>query len=700
MADQPIESPPSIPDNMADGLSYSPSSAYLPPTGYYPQNHNGAHVHNVHHVVTPPSRPETQQRKRPKYTRSKTGCLTCRVKKIKCDETKPNCMRCTHGQRDCTWPEGVPVRKKATPRKDSLDGRPSTADSSGMSETSTPPTRDCTPPKRVPAEFSLPPALSRRPSEPFVPPAPDQEAARRQQMSSHGYPMHHSNQNANVLTMIPEMPTYPQQQRYDTHYASSLTSLHPVPPRLPGPSHSTQHPISIRSMGHHLQSQQWSQPQPQLMPSLDSMGQYFPNTHERNLIHHYCDKSMSIIMAIPSENPIVAANLPLVLDRTPGSDIPAEALRMALLGVAAIHQSFLLSQNEVTRTGGDDMLQMAHSYRLNSKRLLARACTTAEGAQSDASLAASLAISLMDIFSGGRNWAKNLDLAKTLVNVRGGPSTVLARTSDTNLSPSDQSARTRLLLEILAVYDIAACISSGDEPTVLNSTSDRWWFHDSPDTTSYVEQVFGMSRAFVPLLAYITTFISRVLRGSARISEVTGTSSTNEDTETEITAECHDLYHQLEGWADPREHIPRRVHTGNRIYQKATQILLLRDILRVSPTDPLVQSCTDTILELCAECTASNMGVDLIWPVIIAASHSYGLNRARVAEIFKAFSNVRDTSVVFDHTLAIPDHFTGCFEVDTSENIVLQVWKRLDQGAPGADWRSVMKDSQLTVLVL
>ena len=28
----------------------------------------------------------------------------------------------------------------------------------------------------------------------------------------------------------------------------------------------------------------------------------------------------------------------------------------------------------------------------------------------------------------------------------------------------------------------------------------------------------------------------------------------------------------------------------------------------------------------------------------------------------------------------------------------MQVWKRLDQGFPGADWRSVMKDLQLNVL--
>ncbi|KAM6502007.1 hypothetical protein JOM56_001984 [Amanita muscaria] len=69
-----------------------------------------------------------------------------------CDETKPNCMRCTHGQRECTWPEGVPARKKTVPRKESpnaLEGRPSTASSSASS---TPPTRDPTPPRCIKSE--------------------------------------------------------------------------------------------------------------------------------------------------------------------------------------------------------------------------------------------------------------------------------------------------------------------------------------------------------------------------------------------------------------------------------------------------------------------------------------------------------------------------------------------------------------------
>ncbi|KAF8813786.1 hypothetical protein BYT27DRAFT_7180544 [Phlegmacium glaucopus] len=144
-------------------MSYSSPNHFLPiPPQYYPSSPYESHIQ------PPPPRPDTSQRKRPKYTRSKTGCLTCRVKKIKCDETKPNCMRCTHGSRECTWPEGVPARKKGTAKKDSIDGRPSTAGSSGLSDASTPPTRERTPPRRPQIDMNILPFSLRSSSDNFI----------------------------------------------------------------------------------------------------------------------------------------------------------------------------------------------------------------------------------------------------------------------------------------------------------------------------------------------------------------------------------------------------------------------------------------------------------------------------------------------------------------------------------------------------
>jgi len=251
---------------MADSMSCPQTNHYMPTTQYYSSAHVPSHGHV--HDVGPPSRPENTQRKRPKYTRSKTGCLTCRVKKIKCDETKPDCMRCTHGQRDCIWPEGVPARKKSSSRKDPVD-RPSTAGSSGPSESSTPPTRDHTPPKRTPFELGLPPLASRRQSDScLLQLHPVHDLDRRQHgsmggersSSGHAYPpMHHPASNA-VLSMIPEISSYP---RYDQGYTGR------VGPRL---SH------------HHQPMSQWNH-QSVLSP-VDHVEPFFHNVQERSLVGH------------------------------------------------------------------------------------------------------------------------------------------------------------------------------------------------------------------------------------------------------------------------------------------------------------------------------------------------------------------------------------------------------------------------------
>ncbi|KAJ8077232.1 hypothetical protein PM082_001660 [Marasmius tenuissimus] len=231
-------------------MSYS-QPHYLPPTQQYytnpPQLPHGQPAHNT------TMRQETSaQRKRPKYTRSKTGCMTCRVKKIKCDETKPSCMRCTHGQRDCTWPEGVPApRKKASSRKDSLDGRPSTATSS-VSDGSTPPTRDRTPPRALPQplDVGIPPLVSRRTQDSYLQLAPLSNEPRRQ-----GGRFAYSQPTGSTLAhLVPDIASYPgsHSPRYESPYATE-------PARVSG----THHAVG-----------QWSPqlpPPPTMLPSLSSV---------------------------------------------------------------------------------------------------------------------------------------------------------------------------------------------------------------------------------------------------------------------------------------------------------------------------------------------------------------------------------------------------------------------------------------------
>jgi len=40
-----------------------------------------------------------------------------------------------------------------------------------------------------------------------------------------------------------------------------------------------------------------------------------------------------------------------------------------------------------------------------------------------------------------------------------------------------------------------------------------------------------------------------------------------------------------------------------------------------------------------------------------------------------------------------------CFDIDTAEQIVNEVWERADKGLTGDDWKSVLKDKEINVLI-
>ncbi|KAL6451028.1 CZF1 Zinc finger protein 1 [Candida maltosa Xu316] len=59
--------------------------------------------------VNKPKRDESQIKRR-----TKTGCLTCRKRKKKCDEDKVNgkCQACTRNFLDCCWPDPATIKPK------------------------------------------------------------------------------------------------------------------------------------------------------------------------------------------------------------------------------------------------------------------------------------------------------------------------------------------------------------------------------------------------------------------------------------------------------------------------------------------------------------------------------------------------------------------------------------------------------------
>lgn len=68
---------------------------------------NAFHMHssNAPHASLP--KPETKGDKHParkaKTGRSKAGCISCRQRRVKCDEVKPSCAACVRLQKECIW---------------------------------------------------------------------------------------------------------------------------------------------------------------------------------------------------------------------------------------------------------------------------------------------------------------------------------------------------------------------------------------------------------------------------------------------------------------------------------------------------------------------------------------------------------------------------------------------------------------------
>jgi hypothetical protein len=173
-------------------------------------------------------------------------------------------MRCTHGSRECSWPEGVPARKKSVARRDEVDGRPSTAGSSGVSDASTPPARDLTPPR-----LNLTQVPSRAPSESFVPMHPissEHDTGRRQLDRSYSH-----SHNAS-LPMIPEPPSYAS--RYEPSYLHGGNTQSSRLPQIP----------SYRNMSH--QPNHWSHPPESMDPYYHGHSHHHGVMHERPLVSH------------------------------------------------------------------------------------------------------------------------------------------------------------------------------------------------------------------------------------------------------------------------------------------------------------------------------------------------------------------------------------------------------------------------------
>ncbi|KAL2267633.1 hypothetical protein VTJ83DRAFT_4910 [Remersonia thermophila] len=74
-----------------------------------------------------------------KHRRTRSGCYTCRSRRVKCDETHPICERCRKGKRDCVYPEPpAPKGSKSNTSNNNSSNNDSKESSTGPSQQASP----------------------------------------------------------------------------------------------------------------------------------------------------------------------------------------------------------------------------------------------------------------------------------------------------------------------------------------------------------------------------------------------------------------------------------------------------------------------------------------------------------------------------------------------------------------------------------
>ncbi|KAG8912559.1 hypothetical protein FRC00_004257, partial [Tulasnella sp. 408] len=516
------------------------------------------------------------------------------------------------------------------------------------------------------------------------------------------------------------------------HKKPPLESSHGQPPYELNKNPKSQTPAAMEP----------SASSPSMVVNPDPLEPFFKTVQERNLIRYYVQTSTNIMMALPSAlNPILSVYLPIILSSaasapatppiplvspptSPDVSVPIamaqqqqngltfsiennqsvrasiEALRLSLLGVAAIHQAYLLTKSgDENREVASSMWNLANNLRVMASKYLGVAVASNEGCRSDAALGACVSIALIDIFAGGYNYTLNMTLGKTLVSLRGGPAAMVrysvASVQDGGSSPTFEgpnyfvnsgsgsppkapNARKtlekgalistgRLLLEILTVYDTFSTLTSGEQPGLLRPGETKWWFEG--DQNNYhlysVENKFGMSRSIVELFARVSSFLNRHRHSpekSSGIETVEGNSTPDlrrPGTPTpslsslresppppgsplcSLHAEGCSLLREVEAWNDghiPVNQMHPRVKFGNYALKSALLILLLREAFNLGPNDPRVQKCVEMTLLAALKASADfTMSVDLTWPVIIAGCQCSGPFRDLTVRALEGF---------------------------------------------------------------
>ncbi|KAK1780180.1 hypothetical protein QBC45DRAFT_324317 [Copromyces sp. CBS 386.78] len=205
-----------LPNHMTVSMAPNQMSYYAPMHPAYQMHPSQGVVHYALTGLTPDPRIALSggRHKKEIKRRTKTGCLTCRKRRIKCDEAHPTCNNCKKSKRDCLGYD--PIFKQQQQQQQQQHQQNLAAQSTPKSQHSAPASLTSTP--TVPSS-SVPPSPYQSQAQPYQ---------QQQQQSPAPHHYHQQSHQQHPVYQHQQHPTsYPPSHSSNTPYESPVSSTSP-----------------------------------------------------------------------------------------------------------------------------------------------------------------------------------------------------------------------------------------------------------------------------------------------------------------------------------------------------------------------------------------------------------------------------------------------------------------------------------------
>nr|XP_019009210.1 uncharacterized protein I206_05857 [Kwoniella pini CBS 10737]OCF47991.1 hypothetical protein I206_05857 [Kwoniella pini CBS 10737] len=491
-----------------------------------------------------------------KSQRSRDGCLTCRTRKVKCNEIRPVCDKCRIKSRECLWPSGDESerRRNKKRRHNHNDGGNIDSDNPSSSGNGIAYNRSKLK-SRIRGVVHVPPG--------FLP--PDAMDGR-------------SKDKDRIDGMDGDLVDWLMPEKARAGMMMDPSFLEPYFPT-----------VDERLVIRHY-----------LSKTVHIIIAFESNYHPWN--------------------PWVRVHAPLAFKHLPGTNPAADALRAAILAVGGVHLTYSTNPTDqaaawrITKSAKTKVLSLI-KQTLEDKD---GKPNVLEKENIELILAALLSCTIASSLAADDSWHHLLSSVLSLIDQLGGAQNILQDAPRDRLSPYRfflEQLAIRDVFGCMTTELAPSILQDAFTPWFFEAES---WSRSDFEWES-VERMFGISRGMVDMIARACNLIASIRSTNQHLPEIASpTLAPNlmrlQQASSELMSELK-IWDEAENFTP----LHPRTQYGNHSYRHAIRIRMLRKVYNIPSEDERVIKSSQAIIELAGEMLALYGKITwLTWPILIA----------------------------------------------------------------------------------